>query len=80
MSLRKAINGKCKDCIYDPLAGGTWLAQVAQCSCIDCPLWPVRPAPKDGSFSNPPRDRARVPSEWLAKPNGEAKSALSQSE
>jgi len=49
MSLRKAINEKCKDCIYDPLAGGTWLKQVELCTCSDCPLYPVRPTPRQGS-------------------------------
>jgi len=43
MSLRKAVNAKCKDCIYDPLAGGTWRKQVEECPCTSCPLYPVRP-------------------------------------
>ena len=42
-SLRGAINEKCKDCIYDPLAGGSWRKQVELCTCTDCPLYPVRP-------------------------------------
>jgi hypothetical protein len=42
-SLRKAINGKCKDCIYDHLAPGNWRVQVSLCSCKSCPLWRVRP-------------------------------------
>ena len=46
VSPRQAIRAKCKDCIYDPLAGGTWLEQVAQCSIKDCPLWDFRPMPK----------------------------------
>ena len=47
MSLRKAINEKCKDCIYDPLAGGSWLKQVELCTCSDCPLYPVRPITRE---------------------------------
>lgn len=43
MSLRKAINDKCKSCIFDPLAAGNWKQQAHLCSCYDCPLWPVRP-------------------------------------
>lgn len=44
MSLRNAINAKCKDCIYDPLAGlGQWREQVEHCPCTDCPLHAVRP-------------------------------------
>lgn len=45
-SLRAAINAKCRDCAYDPLAGGTWLAQVEACCCQACPLHPHRPRPK----------------------------------
>jgi hypothetical protein len=73
MSLRAAINAKCKDCIYDPkCGGGTWREQVAQCSAIRCPLWPYRPAPGSGPFAKPPRDPATVTREWLTKPIGEA--------
>ncbi len=45
MSLRKAIDHKCKDCIYDPLEKGTWRSQVTNCSCTDCPLFAIRPRP-----------------------------------
>ena len=45
MSIRKAVNEKCKDCIYDPLAGGTWLVQVGNCIDTPCPLHPYRPLP-----------------------------------
>ena len=45
VSLRKSINNKCRDCIYDPLAGGSWLKQVEMCTSTDCPLYPVRPMP-----------------------------------
>ena len=45
MSLRKAINDKCKECIYDesPGSGGTWRQQVEACTSYSCPLYPVRP-------------------------------------
>lgn len=44
MSLRAAINAKCKWCIYDPLSGlGNWRQQVTGCTAKTCPLWPVRP-------------------------------------
>ncbi len=46
MSLRKAINEKCKDCIYDDLAAGSWLQQVTICSSKSCPLYEVRPKSK----------------------------------
>lgn len=69
MSLRKAIDAKCKDCIYDPCCGGgTWREQIAQCSSIDCPLWPIRTEPQSGPFANPPRDPSTLPLGWLHKP------------
>lgn len=75
MSLRKAIDAKCKDCIYDPKSGGgTWREQIAQCSCSDCPLWPYRTAPRSGPYSNPPRDSGVLTRDWVRKPVGEAKS------
>lgn len=44
MSLRKAVNNKCRECIYDSIGGrGTWRQQVEACTCRTCPLWPVRP-------------------------------------
>ena len=43
MSLRKRINEKCKDCMYDSLAVGTWLQQVTLCDKKSCALYDVRP-------------------------------------
>jgi hypothetical protein len=44
MSRTKAINDKCKDCIYDSHAPGTWREQVELCTSEkSCPLWPYRP-------------------------------------
>ena len=44
MSLRAAINAKCKECIYDPIGGrGNWRQQVEACTSYRCPLYPVRP-------------------------------------
>ena len=42
-SLRKCINEKCKDCVYDTCDVGTWRQQVTACTCTDCPLYLVRP-------------------------------------
>lgn len=48
ISMRKAINEKCKDCIYDPLSGlGTWRKQVTGCTSPDCALFPFRPLSDD---------------------------------
>jgi hypothetical protein len=44
VSLRKAIDAKCRECIYDPIGGGgTWRQQVHACTSYRCPLYPVRP-------------------------------------
>ena len=45
MSLRKAVNAKCRECIYDPDAKGlgSALNQITNCELTDCPLWSVRP-------------------------------------
>jgi len=47
MSFRKAINDKCKDCIFDPSNElGTWRQQVYLCTISSCPLWAFRPHPR----------------------------------
>ena len=51
MSLRNAINLKCKDCIYDPEVEGGWIQQVSQCELTACPLWEHRPKPRTSSQS-----------------------------
>ena len=43
MTRQKAIDGKCKECIYDDLADGTWRMQVEQCELTGCALHPYRP-------------------------------------
>ena len=53
MSLRKAINDKCRDCAYDPLAEGTWRAQVSDCGGTECPLYRVRPLSKGAKEATP---------------------------
>lgn len=46
MSLRAAINGKCKECIYDSCAPGNWRQQVTGCTIKSCSLYPYRPLSK----------------------------------
>ena len=43
MSLRKAINAKCRECTHDPTDAGSAAQQIACCTMTDCPLHPVRP-------------------------------------
>ena len=44
-SLRKAVDLKCKECIYDPFDAGTWRYQVLACTASNCPLYNFRPEP-----------------------------------
>ena len=68
MSLRGAINAKCKECTYDPKAGmGTWRQQVSACSVYACPLWQIRPTASvmpDGAPSPTTPDQSRA---WLGQ-------------
>jgi len=54
-SLKKAIEEKCKDCIYDELDTGSWRTQTEKCTDKECPLWDVRPV------TIASRDKARKP-------------------
>lgn len=56
MTRGQAIAAKCRECMHDPAAVGTWREQVATCHCVDCPLWGYRPLPR----SAPP---------WIASRN-----------
>jgi len=46
MTRGQAIAAKCRECIHDPHASGTWREQVATCHCSNCPLWRFRPLPR----------------------------------
>lgn len=59
MSLRNAVDSKCKECIYDEESEGTWLKQVRDCTSLSCPLYPVRPGQNKADLkgnSNTKRD------------------------
>jgi hypothetical protein len=44
--LRRFVNQKCRECLYDPAPGnGTWRQQVEACTSNLCALFPVRPRP-----------------------------------
>ncbi len=52
--LRKAIDMKCAECIYDPKYGnGSWRAQVEACTATTCPLYGVRPLTQGSRHSEP---------------------------
>ena len=72
ISPRQAIANKCKDCIYDSEAAGSWRQQSAACTVVDCALWTFRPL-----HGTPPawlaaRDAARLPDNWRSMPDGQA--------
>jgi len=67
-----AIAGKCKDCIHDPAAAGTWREQVAVCSAIDCPLWRFRALPRNAPPWIASRDPADLPEGWASLHHDEA--------
>ena len=67
MSLRNAINAKCRDCIYDPKSGlGTWRQQVSLCTVYACPLWQFRPVAERMQDGMPPPRTPEESRAWLA--------------
>ena len=51
MTRQKAIDAKCKDCIFDKYAEGTWRMQVEQCELTGCALHPYRPVSRSKASS-----------------------------
>ncbi len=45
MTRQAAIAAKCRDCIFDPMAKGSWKEQIADCASSPCALHPFRPVP-----------------------------------
>lgn len=46
MTRSRAIAAKCRECLHDQSAAGTWREQIAACACTLCPLWAYRPLPR----------------------------------
>ena len=42
-TLKQAVKANCKDCIYDPGAGGNFLEQIEACTITSCHLHEHRP-------------------------------------
>ena len=51
MTRQQAINEKCRDCIFDEFADGTWRMQVEQCELTACALHPYRPKSRSNAPS-----------------------------
>ena len=60
----EAIAAKCRDCLYDDKASGTWRQQVSACHLTDCPLWRVRPLAGGVPDFIGARDASRLPDDW----------------
>ena len=51
MTRQQAIDAKCRECIFDDLADGTWRMQVEQCELTACALYPYRPKSRSNAPS-----------------------------
>ena len=52
MTRQAAIAAKCRDCIFDPMAKGSWKEQIADCASSPCALHPFRPVPAYGGIKD----------------------------
>ena len=64
MTRAQAIAAKCRECIHDPHASGTWREQVATCHCHDCPLWRFRPLPRNAPPWIAAREADNLPADF----------------
>ena len=68
MTPQKAINNKCKECIYDPdgYGNGSWRQQVEDCTATDCPLFTLRPVTQETKIIRREKAIAGLSTEKLA--------------
>ena len=66
MTRHQAIRAKCKDCIYDECAPGTWIKQVSDCTSTDCALWPFRPVSSAPDYAEAKESALKARSEPIA--------------
>lgn len=71
-SKRKAIDAKCKDCMYDHLDKGTWRQQIDGCWDINCSLWWHRPTSRSYEGHEARYDALVREREERAKKNGKS--------
>ena len=75
MGLRKAVDLKCKECIYDPIGGpGSWRQQVEACTSYKCPLFDKRPRPESKPVESTSKERSSI----LGSKNGQIQVILDQ--
>lgn len=76
MTRSQAIAAKCRECIHDPMAAGTWREQVAVCGCTDCPLWGYRPLPRNAPPWMASRDPGDLPAGFAGLGHDDAIGAM----
>ena len=59
--LYRAVDLNCKNCIYDPLAGGTWREQVERCTVKTCAMFFFRPTSSGKKRGTGPGDTNTSP-------------------
>jgi hypothetical protein len=73
----EAIALKCRDCVHDDAAAGTWRQQVTACHLTACPLWRFRPLAGGVPAWISARDPKRLPPDWHTLPHEAAIGILS---
>ena len=73
----EAIALKCRDCVHDDAAAGTWRQQVTACHLTACPLWRFRPLAGGVPAWISARDPKRLPPDWHTLPHETAIGILS---
>lgn len=77
VSLRSAIDGKCRDCGGQEGGDRFWRVHVSVCPVTACPLWQVRPiASRNAPAWLASRDPVDLPPGFARLPVGEAIAAI----
>lgn len=63
-----AIAAKCRDCIFDSQAAGTWRQQITVCPATNCALWRFRPLAEGIASCFKSRSADDLPQGWQLLP------------
>lgn len=74
-----AIAAKCRDCLFDSEAAGTWRQQVTVCPSTDCALWTFRPLAEGIAACFKSRSPNDLPDGWQQLPQAWAIRSLEPS-
>lgn len=74
-----AIAAKCRDCLFDKEAAGTWRQQVTVCPSTDCALWTFRPLAEGIPHRLKSRSPDDLPDGWHLLPQALAIRSLEPS-